>query len=82
MVSSSICGSWAAHSGWMLAVAPSSRNRGTSSGCTTCRWARCGRVSREPVGRPGGGDRVQGLAHRPVAERVEVHLEPRGVEPR
>ena len=51
MVSSSICGSWAAQSGWMLAVAPSRRKRGTSAGWTTCRCARWGRLSRGPFGR-------------------------------
>src|SRR5215813_5249848 len=40
MVSSSICGSWVAQSGWMLAVADTRAKRGTSSGWITCRWAR------------------------------------------
>jgi hypothetical protein len=34
-VSSVICGSSQAHSGWQLASTPSSRNRGRSCGCTT-----------------------------------------------
>ena len=80
MVSSSICGSWAAHSGWMFAVAPSSAKRGTSSGWTTWRWARWWRLSRRPVGGAGGLDRVERLADGPVAERVEVHLEAGRVE--
>ena len=40
IVSSSICGSCAAHSGWMFAAAPSPAKRPMSSGCTTCTWAR------------------------------------------
>src|SRR5215471_9166338 len=40
MVSSSICGSWVAQSGWMLAVADTRAKRGTSSGWITWRWAR------------------------------------------
>ena len=39
MVRSSICGSCAAHSGWIVAAAPSSANRARSAGSTTCRWA-------------------------------------------
>jgi len=36
MVSSVICGSLQAHSGWALAVTPSAWKRGTSSGWITC----------------------------------------------
>ncbi len=39
MVSSSICGSWAAHKACMLAVTLSSAKRGMSSGCSTWRCA-------------------------------------------
>ncbi len=49
MVSSSICGSWAAHSGWMLATAPSRAKRVRSSGWTTWRWARWCRAPRHPL---------------------------------
>ena len=38
-------------SGWTLARAPSLRNRARSSGWTTWRWARCGRVSDQPLAR-------------------------------
>ena len=79
MVSSSICGSWAAHSGWMLATAPSSANLGMSSGWTTCRWARWCRPSSGRC-RAGRLDGVERFADGTVAERVEVHLEAGGVE--
>ena len=43
-------------------------------------WAMCGRVSDGPLAGAGGGDGVEALADGPVADRVEVRLEPRGVE--
>ena len=82
MVSSSICGSCAAHSAWMLAVAPTCAKRGTSSGCTTCRWARWCRPSVGPFASRAACQRVERVAHGAVAEGVEVHLEARGVEAR
>ena len=47
----------------------------------TWMWAMCGRVSLGPFARAGGLDRVERLAHRAVADRVEVRLEPERVEP-
>ena len=48
IVSSSICGSWAAQSACALAATPSSAKRGTSSGCTTWMCAMWWRRSRGP----------------------------------
>ena len=48
IVSSSICGSCWAQYGWQFAMTPSSRNRGTSSGWITWRWAMWCRESRAP----------------------------------
>ena len=75
IVSSSICGSCAAHSACMFAVTPSAANRGMSSGCITCRWAMWCRWSFAPLAARGGLDGVQRLPHRAVADRVQVHLE-------
>ena len=80
MVSSSICGSCAAHSGWMLATAPSSREPRDVVGVHDLQ---VGEVV-AAVGRAVGGarrlDGVERLADGAVAERVEVHLEAGGVE--
>ena len=80
MVSSSICGSWAAHRGWMLATAPSSREPRDVVGVHDLE---VGEVV-AAVGRAVGGarrlDGVERLADGPVAEGVEVDLEAGRVE--
>ena len=53
-----------------------------SSGWMTWMWAMWGRVSDRAVRRPGRLDGVERLADRPVADGVEVRLEPERVEPR
>ena len=83
MVSSSICVSCAAHSGCMFAATPSvGEARPTSSGWTTWRCAMWCRRSAAPLAVARRLEGVQRLAHRPVADRVHVHLEAGGVEPR
>ena len=75
-MSSSICGSCAAHSGWIVALAPRASNRGTST--------RGDHLQMGDVVAAAASDRCassaasiasSALAHRAVAERVEVHLE-------
>ena len=78
----SIWSSWQAHSGCALATTPSSRNRGTSSGWMTWMCAMCGRVSDGPFARRAASTASSALADRPVADRVEVGLEPERVEAR
>ena len=80
MVSSSICGSCAAHSGWMLAVAPSARTAARRRGGRPAGGPGGAGCRARPLARAGRLDGVQRLAHRPVAERVEVHLEAERVQ--
>ena len=80
-VSSTIWSSRQAHSACRLAATPSSANRGTSSGWTTCRWAMWCRAPGRPAGRAlAAVERVQRLARAAVADRVHVHLEARSAE--
>ena len=76
----SIWPSWQAQYGCALAATPSSRKRPMSSGWMTWMWAMCGRVSDGPFCGSRRGHRVERLAHRPVADRVEVRLEPERIE--
>ncbi len=85
IVSTSICGSCVAHSAWMLAVADSAAKRGMSSGMHHLQVGQVMPWAAGAVRGPGGLDRVQCVADRAVAERMEVNLEAftvqRGDEP-
>ena len=59
----------------MFAVAPERPEAGDVVGVDDLEVGEVVAVVVEAVGRAGGLDRVERLAHRPVAEGVEVHLE-------
>ena len=80
MASSSICGSWQAHSGWMFAVAPSAREARHVLRVHDLQVREVVPVAELAVGGERRLDRVERLAHGPVAERVEVHLEAEPVQ--
>ena len=80
MVSSSICGSCVAHSGWMFAVA---RQPAEARDVVRVDDLQVGQVVPPAVpsaGPPGRLHRVQGVADRAVAQRVEMDLEALAVE--
>ena len=81
MVSTVINASICAHSGCMLAMTPSSANRPMSASSTSCAWAMTGRRSRGPLDADDVLDGVEGLAHRGVADGVDVDLQPEVVDP-
>ena len=50
------------------------RSRGMSAGCANCRWARWWRASRRPFARMAASSTSRRLAHRAVAEGVDVDV--------
>ena len=75
-VSSTIWSSWQAHSACMLAATPSSRTAARRRGAPP----EVGDVVVAALVGAAPSNGVEGLAHRPVADGVHVHLEPGGVE--
>ena len=75
MVSSSICGSCAAQSGWMFAVADSCGEPRDVIGVHDLQVREVVPVARVAVFPTRGRDRVQRVANGPVAQGVEMHLE-------
>ena len=71
--------SWQPTSGWALPRRPAPAKRGMSLGWMTWMWLMWCRPPESPFA-SGRFDGVERLAHRPVADRVEVDLEVRRIE--
>ena len=80
IVSTSIWSSWAAHSGCALATTSSSRKRADVVGMDDLDVRDVRARVRRAVRPPGRLDGVERRPHRPVADGVEVRLEPERVE--
>ena len=75
-MSSSICGSCAAHNGWIVALTPSARKPGYVGGGDHLQVFYATSVALPTVARHRGLDGVvERLVDRAVADRVKVHLE-------